>query len=120
MNARPEETYMQFWKWQFDAALRTFETMAQGAMRVCEVQLEAATQAHADAEATRKALATTSDPSQLLQLQAAWARANLEKWLAYWRALAEACTGNVAPVERVYKQWFETWASAAGPRSSAR
>ena len=53
-------------------------------------QLEAAAQAHADLEATRKALAAASNMPQLLKLQAEWAQANASKCLAYWRSVCEA------------------------------
>ena len=83
MNAKPEEMFMQAWKAQLDAGLRAIETLTQSAIRMHEVQLSAATQAHADAEATRAVIAAATDPSQLTRLCAGWARSNAGKSFAY-------------------------------------
>ena len=86
MTSKPEDFVMQAWKKQCDTSLRAMETLIEGATKIREAQLEAASFAHADAEATRKAIAAATDPSQLLRLQTEWARANVEKALAYWRS----------------------------------
>lgn len=121
-----QELLMQTWKAQLDAGMRVFETIAEGAMRVYEAQLEAATEAHADAEATRKAIAAATDVGQVMKLCAEWARANTEKSFACCRCLVEAvaqtdrevarCVGTPMPlpqavdlgmVDSAYKQWME-------------
>jgi phasin family protein len=78
---------LQVWKRQLDSSFRLAETLIEGATKLHQMQLEAATEAHADAEATRKSIAAATDASQLLSLQAAWMRANLDKCAAYWRAM---------------------------------
>lgn len=81
---------LQAWKTQVDANLRVVEAMIEGATRMHEAQLEAAAHAHADALATHKAIAGAKDAAELMRLQSDWARANLEKSVAYWRELYEA------------------------------
>jgi len=121
-----QKLLIQAWKAQLDAGLRVFETLAEGAMRVCEAQLEAATEAHADAEATRKAIAAATDVGQVMKLCGEWARANAEKSFACGRTFVEAvaetdkevarCIGTPMPlpqavdlgmIDSAYKQWME-------------
>jgi phasin family protein len=140
MKAKPEDMFMQAWKAQLDAGMRVFEAVAEGAMRVYEAQLEAVTEAHADAEATRKAIAAATDPAQVMKLCAQWARANTEKSFACCRSFAETvaetdkevvkCVGTpialpegvgagLGMVDSAYKQWLESvqqmYRSAARP-----
>ena len=120
-----EKLFMQTWKTQLDAGLRMFEAIAEGAMRIYEAQLEAMTEAHADAEATRKAIVAATDPAQVMKLCAEWARANTEKSLACCRSFAETdrevvkCVGTpialpqgvgagLGMVDSAYKQWMES------------
>lgn len=132
MNGKPEDFLMQAWKQQLDASLRFIEILIEGATKLHEVQLEAAADAHADAEATRKSVAA-ADPSQLLKLQTEWAGANMEKCAAYWRGLygvaaetqaelvkclcaqplAAAPGGDSSKallglIDNAYKQWLDT------------
>ncbi|HEV8109734.1 MAG TPA: phasin family protein [Burkholderiales bacterium] len=92
MTAIPEDFLVQAWKQQLDLGLRLIETMVEGAIKLREVQIEAATGAHADAVATRKSIAGASDLAQVIRLQAEWTRANAEKCAAYWRDLYEVAT----------------------------
>lgn len=116
----------QAWKAQIEVALRMLETLAEGAIKIREAQLEAATQTHADLEATRKALAGAADLPQLMKLYGEWVRANAEKSAAYWRCVGQAvvetdtevakCVGaplampeglNLGAIDNAYKQWLE-------------
>ena len=90
MTTRPEDFLLQAWKRQADCGLRLVEAMVEGSTRMREIQLEAAAEAHADAEATRKAVAAARDLAQLARLQADWARANAAKSAAYWRSVCQA------------------------------
>jgi len=115
MNAKPEEMFMQAWKAQLDAGLRAIETLTESAIRMHEVQLSAATQAHADAEATRAVIAAATDPAQLTKLCAEWARGNAGKSFAYWRSLLQAGTPQAASgmlkpemIDGAYQQWLDT------------
>jgi len=114
MTNTPDQFLMQAWKAQIDAGLRVLETISEGAIRMHEAQLEAATEAHADLEATRKALAAATEASQVMKLCAEWARANAGKSLAYWRSLLQAGTPEAPPqmlnlgmLDSAYKQWLE-------------
>lgn len=95
------DVFLQGWKAQLDAALRLAETVTEAAMRMHEVQLEAAAQAHADAEATRKAIAAATDFGQAMKIYTEWARGNAGKSLQYWRALFQASTP-----EAPYNPWL--------------
>jgi hypothetical protein len=90
MTSKPEDFLLQAWKRQFDAGLRLLEAMVEGSTRMREIQLAAAAQAHADAEATRKAIAAATDLSQLAKLQTDWARVTAAKSLVYWRSVSQA------------------------------
>jgi len=96
-----QDLFMQTWKAQLDAGLRALETITEGAIRMHEEQLEAATQAHADLEATRKAIAAASDASEVMKLCGEWARANVQRSLAYTRVL------DLGTVDDTYKQWLQ-------------
>ena len=92
MTPKPEDFLLQAWKQQLDIGLRLIETMVEGAIKLRQVQLEAATETHADAVATRKSVEDASDLARLVQLQAEWTRANMQKCAAYWRDLYEVAT----------------------------
>src|ERR1043165_4791839 len=90
MTPKPEDFLLQAWKQQLDIGLRLIETMVEGAIKMRQVQLEAATETYAKAVATRKSAAEASDLAQLVQLQAEWTRVNVQKCAAYWRDLTYA------------------------------
>ena len=135
MITQPNDFLMQAWKQQVDGSLRTIETLVEGATRLREIQLEAAADAHAGLEATRKAIAATTDPARVLELQAQWVRANAEKCAAHWRRFCEVgaqtqaslaqcmlpAPAAAAPaavdeskrammtlIDQAYKQWLDT------------
>lgn len=129
MMSKPEDFLVPAWKRQCDAGLRAIEAIIEGATKIHETQLQAAAEAHADAEATRKALAAATDPAQVFRLQTEWARANAQKSFAYWRSMAQAvmetdaelakCMYSQAPValagmvkadalDALYKQWLDS------------
>lgn len=89
MTAKPEEFLVQAWKQQLDVGLRVMEALVEGTTRLRQMQLEAATAAHADLDATRKSIAATSDLSRLVELQMQWMRANAERCADYWRQFHE-------------------------------
>lgn len=98
MDGNPQEFMMQAWKQQLDAGLRAIEAMIEGATRMHEMQLEAATQAHADAVATQKAIAGATSPAEILRLQAQWTQSNAGRCVEYWRCLQQAATETNAKV----------------------
>ena len=81
---------LEAWKKQLDTALQLVEALTDGAMKVHETQLEAATDAHANAVATQQSAAKAADPIELARIQSQWAMHNLEHAGAYWRALFTA------------------------------
>jgi len=87
VTPNPQDFAMAAWKQPLEIAFRMVEALTQGATRLHEVQLDASTEAHADAVATLKAIQEASDPARVLELQILWTRANAEKAAAYWRAI---------------------------------
>jgi phasin family protein len=96
MEANLDSTVMQTWKVQLDMAMRVTEAIIEGSTRMHEVQIEAATDAHADAVATQRSLAAAQSPADLLRIQTEWLAANQRKSLAYWRHLYEAAADTHA------------------------
>ncbi len=96
---------LEAWKQQFDASLRFMEAMTESAMKVHESQLEAASDAHANAIATQRSAAKACDPAELLRIQSEWAMHNLQEAAAYWRELYElSLQTNAALLECLTKQ----------------
>jgi phasin family protein len=87
---KPEDFFLDAWKQQLDSGFRAFEVLLEGATKLHEVQLDAVCGAHADAVATQKKIAQAADASEVLKLQAQWAAANMESFMAYWRLMHEA------------------------------
>jgi len=90
MTTTEPDVVLDAWKRQLDAAMRVTEAIIEGSTRMHEVQIEAATDAHADAVATQKALAAASSPAELLRVQTEWLAANQKKSMQYWKSLYEA------------------------------
>jgi phasin family protein len=86
------------WKRQLDATMRVTEAIIEGSTRMHEVQIEAATDAHADAVATQKLLAAAQGPAELLRIQTEWLAANQKKSMTYWKLLYEAAAQTNAQV----------------------
>lgn len=91
-------TMMDAWKRQLDTTMRITEALIEGSTRMHEVQIEAATEAHADAVATQRALASAAGPAELLRIQTEWLAANQKKSLEYWKGLVEAAAATNAQV----------------------
>jgi phasin family protein len=89
MTTFPQDAALQAWKRQLDAGFRVVEALAEGAERLREAQLDAATAAHADAVATQRAVAAASDAAEILRLQAEWTRGNVARAAAFWRCACE-------------------------------
>lgn len=110
METTADSTMMRTWKKQLDVAMRVTEAIIEGSTRMHEVQIEAATEAHADAVATQKSLASAASPTELLRIQTEWLAANQRKSVEYWKALYEAaaetnarlvqCLGESLPAKR--------------------
>ena len=128
-----DTTTIAAWKTQIDAWWRALEAIEEGARKVHEIQLEAAVEAHASTEASRKQLADAADALALWQIQTEWLSRNLAEAQVYWRRLAEtaretqtavaSCLGQPlsAPsaaatgqpellqmMDKAYQQWLET------------
>jgi phasin family protein len=98
MEITTDKTMMDAWKRQLDTTMRITEAIIEGSTRMHEVQIEAATEAHADAVATQKALAGAAGPAELLRIQTEWLAANQKKSMEYWRGLYEAAAATNAQV----------------------
>lgn len=98
MAITADKTMMDAWKRQLDTTMRITEALIEGSTRMHEVQIEAATEAHADAVATQKALASAAGPAELLRIQTEWLAANQKKSMEYWKGLYEAAAATNAQV----------------------
>ena len=98
MAITADKTMMDAWKRQLDTTMRITEALIEGSTRMHEVQIEAATEAHADAVATQKALASAAGPAELLRIQTEWLAANQKKSMEYWKGLVEAAAATNAQV----------------------
>jgi phasin family protein len=98
MTNTQSNVMLDTWKRQLDATMRVTEAIIEGSTRMHEVQIEAATDAHADAVATQKSLAAASTPAQLLRIQTEWLAANQKKSMQYWKSLYEAAAQTNAQV----------------------
>ena len=98
MASTDSNVMLDAWKRQLDATLRVTEAIIEGSTRMHEVQIEAATDAHADAVATQKSLAAASSPAELLRIQTEWMAANQRKSMEYWKSLYEAAAETNAQV----------------------
>ena len=98
MATMNDSAMLETWKRQLDASMRITEAIIEGSTRMHEVQIEAATEAHADAVATQQALAAAKNPADLLRIQAEWLAANQRKSMEYWRHLYEAAAETNARV----------------------
>jgi phasin family protein len=96
MATTTDKTMLEAWKRQLDASMRITEAIIEGSTRMHEVQIEAATEAHADAVATQKALAEAKGPDELLRIQTEWLIANQKKSMEYWKGLYEAAAATNA------------------------
>jgi hypothetical protein len=118
------DVLLQTWKAQLDSGMRLLESITEGAIRLHQAQLEAATEAHAEIEATRKAVAGATDAAQLMTLCAESARATAEKSFARWRSLVQAPEGPLGmfkldTIDGAYKQWLETLQGVYRPVAKA-
>jgi phasin family protein len=100
MTTTIDNAMVQTWKKQLDMTMRVTEAIIEGSTRMHEVQIEAATDAHADAVATQKSLASAAGPADLLRIQTEWLAANQRKSMEYWRQLYEAAAETNARVMR--------------------
>lgn len=100
MTGKAEDALLQTWKTQLESGLRVMEAIIEGSIRIRELQLEAATQAHADVVATRQAVAAATDAAQLIKLQTDWLQANAQKSFEYWRSAHQALLETDAAVAK--------------------
>jgi len=87
MNAISGDTAIRAWKVQLDTVLRVTEALTEGAMKLRDVQLAAATETHASAAATRALVEKCCDAQELYRLQSEWLSASLQQSFAYWASL---------------------------------
>ena len=94
----PQDAATAAWKSGIDAWWRALEAVTEGARRLHEIQLEAAVEAHACTEASRRQFAEANDPQAAWRIQAEWMSRNVADCQAYWRRVAEAAGETQAAV----------------------
>jgi hypothetical protein len=127
-----QDTTLAAAKAQIDAGFRVLEAIAEATRRYYEAQLEAAVEAHAKAEATRKQLEQARDLPELWRVESEYLSCCAKESLAHWNSLREIALeaqGNVARcfgqpgaapsgatagaplmeiMDTAYKRWLET------------
>ena len=104
MTPMPADFFVKACKDNIDCGMRVIEALAEGATKVRELQLEAATEVHANTVATQKAIAATSDPAEMWKQYSQWMLANAQKSAAYWQTIAQAMTETNAAVFKCLTQ----------------
>jgi len=90
MTPMPADFFVKACKDNIDCGMRVIEALVEGATKVRELQLEAATEVHANTVATQKAIAACSDPTEMWKQYSQWMLANAQKSAAYWQSIAQA------------------------------
>jgi len=90
MTPMPADFFIKACKDNIDCGMRVIEALTEGATKVRELQLEAATEVHASTVATQKAIAACGDPAEMWKQYSQWMLANAQKSASYWQAIAQA------------------------------
>ena len=98
MTPMPADFFIKACKDNIDCGMRVIEALTEGAARVRELQLEAATEVHANTVATQKAIAACGDPTEMWKQYSQWMLANAQKSAAYWQSIAQAMSETNAAV----------------------
>lgn len=106
-------------KGQLDGGLKMLEAIIEGTRKIHEAQLEAAVEAHAGAEATRKQLEGARDAQELWRIQSAWLSGCLNESLAYWRKLYEVALETQSCLAQCVVQQATTLAPGAPAATEA-
>lgn len=92
MTPMPADFFVKACKENIDCGMRVIEALTEGAAKVRELQLEAATEVHANTVATQKAIASSSDPTEMWKQYSQWMLSNAQKSATYWQSIAQAMT----------------------------
>jgi len=90
MTPMPADFFIKACKDNIDCGMRVIEALTEGAAKVRELQLEAATEVHANTVATQKAIAASNDPTEMWKQYSQWMLSNAQKSAAYWQTIAQA------------------------------
>jgi hypothetical protein len=104
MTPMPADFFIKACKDNIDCGMRVIEALVEGATKVRELQLEAATEVHASTVATQKAIAASSDPAEMWKQYSQWMLANAQKSATYWQSIAQAMTETNASVFKCLTQ----------------
>jgi hypothetical protein len=119
MTTNPEQFLLDAWKQQATVLLRSVEAMAQGAEKIRETQLAAASDAHACALRVEKSVANAQTALELWNVQFNWALENSQKSLAYWRNLFEAANETNVKLGSCLREQAQGSGAGGGTASQA-
>jgi hypothetical protein len=94
----PADFFVKACKQNIDCGMQVIEALVEGAAKVRELQLEAASEAHAGTVATQKSIAATNDPAEMWKQYGQWMLSNAQKSATYWQTVAQACAETNAAV----------------------
>jgi hypothetical protein len=100
MGATSDDLVMQACRQQFEMAAAMIEAITEGSKQMREVQLRAAAEACAGAQALHKQIAEAGDAQALWRIQNEWVSANLARTLVYWRELYQVALAAQSSIAR--------------------
>lgn len=95
-----DDLVMQACRQQFEMAAGMIEAVTEGSKKMREVQLKAAAEACAGAQALHQQIAGATDAQELWRIQNEWAAANIAKTLDYWRELYQIALAAQSSIAR--------------------
>jgi phasin family protein len=114
-----DATIVPVLKRQVEAGLAVLEAIAEGSRKLQQMQLKAATEAHAAVEAIHKRVAQGANGQELWRLQSEWMSASVEKSLAYWRELYQTAIETESTIAKALAAQFPLSASAVPAAGTA-
>ena len=113
MTPMPTDFLIKACKQNIDCGMRVIEALVEGATKVRELQLEAATEVHAGTVATQKAIAATNDPAEMWKQYSQWMVSNAQKSASYWQTIAQATAETNAAVFKCMTEGAQQMAASA-------
>ena len=114
MTPIPADFLIKACKNNAECGLRAVEILVEGATKIRELQLQAATDAHAGTVAAQKCIAAAGDPTEMWRHYGEWMLANGQKSVAYWQAIAQTLMETNAAVLKSVAEGAQALPGASG------
>jgi hypothetical protein len=120
MTRVPGDFLIKACKQNMDCGMRVVEALLEGATKIRELQLEAATEAHAGTVATQKSIASAGDPADMWRQYGQWMVANTQKSIVYWQAIAKVLAETNAEVLKCLGEGAQAAGAVTGGEDAAK